>query len=210
MSYKYCYVCGKVKCGVDFPQKPRGGGAKDTCYDCIDNIGVLCYCCFNRFDQDDICENRACVNCRTKINRSAIQLFQVKNGSEKVCDRCGFSYKRSKYGYDYSTYDMHKPECNYCLNGKGFNTRDWHLKVKYGIGQKEFEMMADRQEWKCSICNDPESELERGLVVDHCHNTGKIRGLLCHKCNSGIGFFNDDIRRLYGAINYLEENNIYG
>lgn len=49
------------------------------------------------------------------------------------------------------------------------------------------------------------SKLKRILGVDHCHITGKVRGLLCMKCNSAIGFFNDDINLLQLAIKYLKE-----
>lgn len=66
-------------------------------------------------------------------------------------------------------------------------------------------MLMDQME-RCKICLMHKSQFQKGLAVDHCHKTGKIRGLLCHKCNTGIGSFQENIARLKSAINYLEKN----
>lgn len=57
------------------------------------------------------------------------------------------------------------------------------------------------QKGECKICNTTST---KPLSVDHCHSTGKIRGLLCNPCNMGIGQFKDSIVRLKNAISYLE------
>lgn len=59
---------------------------------------------------------------------------------------------------------------------------------------------------KCAICSKTPQELGRRLVVDHCHTTGKIRGLLCRVCNTSIGALGDNIEGLQKAINYLKQN----
>jgi hypothetical protein len=81
--------------------------------------------------------------------------------------------------------------------------RDYDLKKTYGITQKEYEDMERRQERCCAICGAMKEK--NGLVVDHDHNTGKVRGLLCYACNSGIGTLQDSIDLLHKAIKYLEE-----
>lgn len=64
-------------------------------------------------------------------------------------------------------------------------------------------MMRLAQNFKCPICERHETEVGRIMVVDHCHKTGKVRGLLCHLCNVGIGNLQENIDTLQKAINYL-------
>ena len=59
---------------------------------------------------------------------------------------------------------------------------------------------------KCSIC---ETYVEgQNQHVDHCHKTGKVRGILCNNCNRGIGYFNEDIERIKQSIKYLNKHNV--
>jgi hypothetical protein len=76
--------------------------------------------------------------------------------------------------------------------------KDRRLKKKYGISLKEFTKLSENQFDSCAICQKKEP-----LCVDHCHETGKIRGLLCTKCNTAIGFFEEDGFSLYKAADYL-------
>lgn len=81
---------------------------------------------------------------------------------------------------------------------------------KYGITFKQYNEMLIKQNNICAICNKPETAFIKktnkikALSVDHCHTTGKIRGLLCHKCNYGIGMFKENIKSLSNAIKYLK------
>lgn len=67
------------------------------------------------------------------------------------------------------------------------------------ISPEQRQEMLESQGWACLICK----KVEPRLYLDHCHDTGKIRGLLCLKCNSGLGCFSDDIERMQSAIEYL-------
>lgn len=77
----------------------------------------------------------------------------------------------------------------------------------YGITIEEYERLLKEQNGLCKICKQPESQIMRGkqksLAVDHNHETGEIRGLLCGKCNSGIGMFRENTLLLSEAIKYL-------
>lgn len=78
------------------------------------------------------------------------------------------------------------------------------LKRSYGITLDDYESLSKHQNDKCAICN--KEEVGKRLAVDHCHATGKIRGLLCQKCNRALGMFQDDTKIIKNAINYLKGN----
>jgi len=78
----------------------------------------------------------------------------------------------------------------------------YHLK-RYGLSVEDYEKMAADQNGVCAICGQPERK-KSALSVDHDHETGEVRGLLCDACNRGLGAFRDDPERLGRAIAYLE------
>lgn len=88
------------------------------------------------------------------------------------------------------------------------NVKHTALKKMYGIHLDEYDRMYAAQNGVCKICGRPETSVIRGklisLAVDHCHTTGKIRGLLCHHCNKALGGFKDDVTLLERAISYLK------
>jgi hypothetical protein len=75
---------------------------------------------------------------------------------------------------------------------------------RYKLTRGEWKALFDKQQSCCAICGAPQAELNHPLEIDQDHATGKIRGLLCRKCNSGIALLGDDIERLRRAIEYLE------
>lgn len=80
----------------------------------------------------------------------------------------------------------------------------------HGLTLEQYFRMVSDQNDLCKICNKPESKLWQGkvteLCIDHCHETGKVRGLLCFKCNIGIGVFDDNIENIQIAIEYIKSN----
>lgn len=86
--------------------------------------------------------------------------------------------------------------------------KQYRLKYDYGLSMDEFRSMLSKQEWKCAICG-ASFGLELGEAknahVDHDHKTGQIRGLLCQKCNMGLGCFVDNKGYLTNALSYLEQ-----
>lgn len=84
---------------------------------------------------------------------------------------------------------------------------DRHLKYTYNISIVEYTKMLEKQEFKCAICGIHESEAIRSkLFVDHCHETGKIRALLCLNCNTALGHIKEDTNILHSMLNYLKEH----
>lgn len=85
--------------------------------------------------------------------------------------------------------------------------RNANLK-KFGITHIEYEQMLAKQGGRCAVCKSasPNTDRIKNFPVDHCHKTGKIRGLLCAKCNRAIGLLKDDVELLKSAMEYLIDN----
>ncbi len=112
----------------------------------------------------------------------------LKNGLHgKLCIPCR-EYRRIRN----KEFNKARPE----VNRKSF------LKFRYGMDSEDVEELLKMQEGKCNICN--RSFNDNPYKIDHCHSTGKVRGLLCHQCNTGLGMLNDDIEVLRRAITYLQ------
>lgn len=82
--------------------------------------------------------------------------------------------------------------------GKFQSKKDRH---KFQITFEEYKILKNLQNDLCAICG--KKELKKSLAIDHDHKTGDVRGLLCQKCNRGIGCFNDSIELLKNASHYL-------
>lgn len=82
-----------------------------------------------------------------------------------------------------------------------------NLKQKYDLTIEEWDALAISQNYECAICHSDCSE-KGSLVVDHDHDTGAIRGLLCKTCNRGIGLLKDSVNVLLNAANYLARTKI--
>lgn len=83
--------------------------------------------------------------------------------------------------------------------------REVKLKTRYGITKDQYNLILVGQDFKCAICGK-EYQWNKKLDIDHNHNTGEIRGLLCGNCNRGLGLFKDNVKNLKKAINYLNKN----
>lgn len=87
-------------------------------------------------------------------------------------------------------------------------SREWTLQRRFKITGAEFNAMLTKQRGVCAICEQAETHFHKSgkrkeLSVDHCHDTGAIRGLLCVNCNRGLGYFKDSIDRIFRAAEYL-------
>jgi Recombination endonuclease VII len=74
---------------------------------------------------------------------------------------------------------------------------------KYGLSLERYLDLLKEQNNRCAICETKPRSFDGTLVIDHCHKTSKVRGLLCNQCNSGLGFFKDDKGSLLNAVQYL-------
>jgi hypothetical protein len=125
---------------------------------------------------------------------------------ELICAKCHIRFRVRKTGVvpkvcDACQTDNHRETMRLDRRRKGL----WE---HYKLTIDEYRAMHDSQNGVCLICQKSavgRGKLKNQLAVDHCHKTGRIRGLLCSKCNTALGLFNDDIDLLEAAKNYLQE-----
>ena len=102
------------------------------------------------------------------------------------------------------------PSEHYCSEGcKNKGLQDRYFRRTYGIGVEDYETMHNDQKGLCKICQTEgfvmdDKRHKMKLVVDHCHKTGVVRGLLCHNCNRALGLLQDSVSILENAITYLK------
>lgn len=116
-----------------------------------------------------------------------------RNGWETRCLQCKSEYGKKHYRSD--------PKIREKIMSDAHNN---NLKRFYGIDAEIRQDMLSNQGHGCAVCG--KKETTKRLDVDHCHTTGVVRGLLCNRCNTGIGQFKDDPGLLRRAASYLEEN----
>ena len=123
----------------------------------------------------------------------------VKNGLNSWCRECQNLDNKKRYSPK-----PKKPKKEINQEEVKRNAKIRMLKHRYDLTIDEYEQMYESQNKKCAIC-DKEYKLGGmgGLYVDHCHETNKVRGLLCNSCNSSLGKFGDNIEMLQRAIDYL-------
>ena len=115
----------------------------------------------------------------------------------KVCTKCKRELLFEEFHKNTKTRDGLRSDCKRC---KAVSDR----KAKYGIHNNKYKDLYAEQKCLCAICLIPLAKVR--VCVDHDHSTGKIRGLLCEKCNTGLGLFRDHPVIVSRAVQYLEKN----
>lgn len=143
----------------------------------------------------------------------------------KTCTRCKESKSTEAFQRDRSRKDGLRPACKACSARSYRAWRDadperarmawrkasnkYSRATKYGITREQLIAMYERQDHRCAICRCSEEEVtgrNPGIFhIDHDHSTGAVRGLLCARCNTGLGQFLDDLQLVEAAAEYLRE-----
>lgn len=136
----------------------------------------------------------------------------------KACNKCGLEQAEDQFQIRSDT-GKRRGDCRTCRSANNLtryhtksSTKEAHRlagdrhrwKKLYGISVEDYHHMLEQQGGKCAICAQPDEG--RALAVDHCHTTGRVRGLLCLACNTAIGKLRDDPELIRRAAEYIETN----
>lgn len=167
---------------------------KKKCNTCTTVKDVSCFYkqVKGKYGKGTICKN--CLKLKHKKTYTSIKPVYPKD--KKKCATCNklLNLKEFSTRGKQSTYTS---SCKICLNDTGKPSRY----KKYGITVEDYNNMFKEQNGLCAICNIVSN---RSLCVDHNHNTGKARKLLCNNCNSAIGKFRENIDIMAAAIDYIK------
>jgi len=128
---------------------------------------------------------KICLNCNSEFEALMIR---VRTGGGIFCSKKCYQEHRSK-----NTNEEKRRLSNIYSQKKN----------KYGLSKEEYDNMFVSQSNRCAICDNPFDENK--ACVDHSHDSGLVRGLLCTNCNRGLGAFKDDITLIKNAIKYLSK-----
>lgn len=140
--------------------------------------------------------NGECKVCRSaymaeRRTRNADQADSRPLPVSSVCCRCKIEKPAEAFALNRTKGNGLQSTCLECMRDR-----------KYGLAPGEYDRILEQQGGGCAICKQPCAR-ERRLSVDHCHSTGRVRGLLCQNCNAAIGMLKDDAALLFRAIDYL-------
>jgi hypothetical protein len=149
-----------------------------------------------------------CANCGTTISKiRESHVYCSKRCMVKANPRPPAERKCAYCGVDVY-YRNGKAVCSGCRKdvamrqSKVYNRRT--VLKRYGLNEADFNRLLNNQGGVCAVCRT-DNPPGKGWCVDHCHDTGVVRGVLCTNCNTGIGQLGDDVERLLAAVEYLKK-----
>ena len=152
------------------------------------------------------------------LSHICVKCVAEKRGMDKgrVCTKC-LKYKEYKHFHKRKSCKVtgRNSQCKSCVNltrRSSFNYNNNMMTVslkKYGIKIDDYDKMYENQGGKCAICETRDFGSRKRPCIDHCHESGEVRGLLCSRCNTAIGMFDDNTTTIKRAIDYLEEDKSY-
>jgi len=215
LGKEYSLYCGEKyirceKCGILFRSSSNNSKYCKNCgkYERINIKTIICSGCGKEFEarKDSVksFRTKSC-GCTQYEKRDWTRCIKghlldgdnlrISKSNKRVCRTCEKLRQQSdkskatkrKYGKD-----------------KKDRIKDLYLKRAFNISIEEYNKLFENQNGCCAICNKHQTEFKKSFAVDHCHKTIKVRGLLCSKCNIGIGQFNDNEELLRKAIEYIK------
>jgi hypothetical protein len=147
--------------------------------------------------------NKTCTKCSLDKSLDLFPKMKAsKDGRNCWCRQCSAEQKRQHYRLNR---DKVKAQVKAYQTANPDNHRNNQLKRDFGITIEQYREMLEAQNNSCAICKRSEDLFTRSLAVDHCHLTGRVRGLLCITCNRLLGNAYDNKDVLLSAIDYLNK-----
>lgn len=226
METKKCKKCGSVKPISRYLTRKETGKLRNECNDCMNAYHREVYLRkVGKFKLDVKAEKReasekSCIHCGVVKPIGEFGWHNVaKKQHRNFCKQCqkewDSKYKTSPEGKQKTTEwinrnkdkivayrELYKADLNNVARHKEYSRKA--ILKRFGITQEDYDRMFQMQEGKCKICGTQEINRDKKyFCVDHNHETGEVRGLLCHNCNVAIGLMKDSPELLNKAINYL-------
>lgn len=143
---------------------------------------------------------KICISCNVaKPLEDFYRESRVKDGRQARCKKC---HIKTTEKYRKKNPELYKKASKKYWDNLNEKKKHNNWIKRYGISAEEYQKMYDDQKGVCKICQN-QCQTKQTLSVDHCHKTGKVRGLLCIKCNTALGMLNDNVLLFKEAINYL-------
>lgn len=152
---------------------------------------------------------KCCGACKVELNISEFcRSRRTKDGLNRVCKACDGIYKAAYR-------EKQKQDPIKAAASREYQ-RIWHRRDRaengpangqlalYNIKREDWRRMWGDQDGRCAICGAALRRGTGGAAVDHCHDTGRVRGLLCVRCNTGLGCFEDSPALMQTAISYIQ------
>lgn len=131
-----------------------------------------------------------------------VGVYVFKASGQIVCKPCKKSHSADRW-------TRKRDEINAARRSPSFRARERGKRpTQYGLSTWEHQALADQQDDRCAICHESETALNnqgslRPLSIDHDHETGAVRGLLCNRCNRALGYLRDDLGLAESVVWYL-------
>jgi hypothetical protein len=136
-------------------------------------------------------------------NKELMEPYRTKEKKKKKLDNWREENPK-KYQNQYMN-DIVRQKCKEYYHNNKDSVKNTYLQTNYKITLEDYNLLLEKQNEKCKICNR-DCSTGKSLAVDHNHETGKVRGLLCKNCNIGLGMFFDNLDFLESAVLYLKSS----
>lgn len=153
------------------------------------------------------CKKCGVIKAMTEFHKNGYRRKDGTSGLRHDCKSCSHKIHDAYVTNNRSKINADRRDAYHnLLTGVKAKITESGLRMRYNLTMEQYNKLLLRQDNKCAICKSDQNNMPRKFDVDHCHKSGKIRGLLCIRCNRGIGLLKDDPKILRSALRYLAKS----